>query len=49
MIKFSFFGSKCNLGEDFFKKIGKLEVIQNILEVVDRKVDKLMVKSDGSK
>ncbi|KAK0391100.1 hypothetical protein NLU13_0602 [Sarocladium strictum] len=45
----SAFGSKCNLGEDFLKKIGKSEAIQNILEAADRKADKLMAKSDGSK
>ncbi|KAL2208894.1 type II DNA topoisomerase [Sarocladium strictum] len=47
--KTSAFGSKCVLGEDFLKKIGKSEAIQNILEAADRKADKLMAKSDGSK
>lgn len=45
----SAFGSKCVLGEDFLKKIRKSEAIQNILDAADRKADKLMAKSDGSK
>lgn len=43
------FGSKCVLGDDFLKKIQKSEAIANILEAADKKADKLMAKSDGSK
>lgn len=47
--KTSQFGSKCVLGEDFLKKIAKSDAIQNIMEFAERKADKLMAKSDGSK
>lgn len=47
--KVSTFGSKCVLGEDFLKKIAKSEAIQNIIDFAERKADKLMAKSDGSK
>ncbi|KAM5348257.1 hypothetical protein ACJ41O_008081 [Fusarium nematophilum] len=47
--KVSQFGSKCNLGEDFLKKVAKSEAIQNIMEFAERKADKLLAKGDGSK
>ncbi|KAK7403125.1 DNA topoisomerase 2 [Neonectria punicea] len=47
--KTSQFGSKCVLGEDFLKKIARSDAIQNIMEFAERKADKLMAKSDGSK
>lgn len=47
--KASQFGSKCTLGEDFLKKIAKSDALQNIMEFAQKKADKLMSKSDGSK
>ncbi|KAH6607636.1 dna topoisomerase ii [Trichoderma cornu-damae] len=43
------FGSKCALGEDFLKKVAKSDAINNILEMAERKADKMMAKSDGNK
>ncbi|OAA61395.1 DNA topoisomerase 2 [Cordyceps fumosorosea ARSEF 2679] len=47
--KASLFGSKCVLGDQFLKKIASSEAIQNIIEDAEKKADKLMAKSDGSK
>ncbi|ODA76301.1 hypothetical protein RJ55_08146 [Drechmeria coniospora] len=47
--KASQFGSKCVLGEDFLKKIAKSDAIKNIMEFAQKKADKMMSKSDGSK
>lgn len=47
--KVSQFGSKCNLGDEFLKKIAKSEAIQNIIDFAEKKADKMMAKSDGSK
>lgn len=47
--KSSQFGSKCNLGDDFLKKIAKSEAIENIMDFAQKKADKMMSKSDGSK
>ncbi|KAF4998924.1 hypothetical protein FDECE_11668 [Fusarium decemcellulare] len=47
--KVSQFGSKCQLGEDFLKKIAKSDAIQNIMDFAEKKADKLMAKGDGSK
>ncbi|KAH7165520.1 DNA topoisomerase [Dactylonectria macrodidyma] len=47
--KTSQFGSKCVVGEEFLKKVAKSDAIQNIMEFAERKADKLMAKSDGSK
>lgn len=47
--KVSQFGSRCVLGDDFLKKIAKSDAIQNIMEFAEKKADKLMSKSDGSK
>lgn len=47
--KVSQFGSKCELGDKFLKKVAESEAIQNIMEFAERKADKLMAKSDGSK
>lgn len=44
-----FGGEKCVLSEDFLKKVGKSEAIQNILDFAEKKADKMMAKSDGSK
>lgn len=47
--KSSQFGTKPVLSDDFLKKIGKSEVIQNIIDFADKKADKMMAKSDGNK
>lgn len=47
--KLSQFGSKCQLGEDFLKKVAKSEAIQNIMDFAERKADKMLAKSDGNK
>ncbi|KAM4056784.1 DNA gyrase/topoisomerase IV, subunit A domain-containing protein [Hirsutella rhossiliensis] len=43
------FGSRCTLGEDFLKKIARSEALENIMEFAQKKADKMMSKSDGSK
>ncbi|KAK2606090.1 DNA topoisomerase 2 [Conoideocrella luteorostrata] len=47
--KVSQFGSKCTLGENFLKQISKSDAIQNIMEFAQKKADRMMSKSDGSK
>jgi DNA topoisomerase-2 len=47
--KVSKFGSKCEVSEDFLKKICKTEVINNILAFAQQKADQILKKSDGSK
>ncbi|PHH86261.1 hypothetical protein CDD83_10488 [Cordyceps sp. RAO-2017] len=47
--KTSQFGSKCVLGEEFLKKIAKSEAIENIMDFAQKKADKMLSKSDGSK
>lgn len=47
--KVSQFGSKCNLGDAFLKAIAKSEALENIVNFAERKADKMMAKSDGSK
>lgn len=47
--KASQFGSKCNLSDDFMRKIAKTEVIENILHFAEQKADQILKKSDGSK
>lgn len=47
--KVSQFGSKCVLGENFLKFIGKSDAIQNIMDFAQKKADRMMSKSDGSK
>jgi DNA topoisomerase-2 len=47
--KASQFGSKCELSEKFLKAIAKSEAIKNIMDAAERKADKMMAKSDGSK
>ncbi len=47
--KASLFGSKCVLGDQFLKKIGQSEAVQNIMDFAEKKADKMMAKSDGSK
>ncbi|KAK3319305.1 DNA topoisomerase [Apodospora peruviana] len=45
----SAFGSKCILSEKFLKGIRQSEAIANILHFAEKKADKMMAKSDGSK
>ncbi|KAL2167029.1 hypothetical protein VTG60DRAFT_1865 [Thermothelomyces hinnuleus] len=47
--KVSAFGSKCQLSDQFLKKVKASEAIANIMEFADRKADKMMAKSDGNK
>ncbi|RCI09579.1 hypothetical protein L249_4122 [Ophiocordyceps polyrhachis-furcata BCC 54312] len=47
--KASQFGSRCVLGDEFLKKIAKSEAIQNIMDFAQKKADKMLSKSDGSK
>jgi DNA topoisomerase-2 len=47
--KQSQFGSKCQLTEEFLKKIAKTEVVENILHFAQQKADKELAKSDGNK
>ena len=48
--KVSQFGSKCNLSDDFMKKIiSKTQVMENILHFAERKADQIMKKSDGGR
>ncbi|KAF4126793.1 DNA topoisomerase II [Geosmithia morbida] len=43
------FGSKCTLSEKFLAKIGKSDALENIMDFAEKKADKMMAKSDGSK
>lgn len=45
----SAFGTKCNLTEQFLKKISATDAINNIISFADAKADKLLAKSDGNK
>lgn len=47
--KMSQFGSKCNLGDTFLKAIAKSDAIENIMDFAQKKADKMLSKSDGSK
>ncbi|GAB0132708.1 hypothetical protein EsDP_00001136 [Epichloe bromicola] len=47
--KVSQFGSKCALGDSFLKTIAKSDAIRNIMDFAQKKADKMMSKSDGSK
>ncbi|KAK4157351.1 DNA topoisomerase [Chaetomidium leptoderma] len=47
--KMSAFGSKCILSDQFLKKVKASEAIANIMEFADRKADKMLAKSDGTK
>ncbi|KAK4226804.1 putative DNA topoisomerase 2 [Podospora fimiseda] len=47
--KVSAFGSKCVLTDAFLTKVKKSEAIQNIMDFADKKADKLLAKSDGTK
>ena len=47
--KQSQFGSKCNLSDEFLKKIAKTEVVENILHFAEQKADQILKKSDGTR
>ncbi|EXJ57517.1 DNA topoisomerase II [Cladophialophora yegresii CBS 114405] len=47
--KSSQFGSKCQVSEEFMKKVAKTQVIENILHFAQQKADQILKKSDGSK
>ena len=47
--KASKFGSKCEVSEDFLRKICRTEVITNIMAFAQQKADQILKKSDGSK
>lgn len=47
--KASQFGSKCSLTENFLKKIGQTDAINNIIQFAELKADKMLAKSDGNK
>ncbi|KAJ3035696.1 DNA topoisomerase 2 [Rhizophlyctis rosea] len=48
-LRISSFGSKCELTEDFFKKVLKSGVMDNVLAYAKFQEDKLLKKTDGSK
>ena len=47
--KHSQFGSKCNVSDEFLKKIARTEVVANILHFAEQKADQILKKSDGSR
>ncbi|WVQ72377.1 hypothetical protein IAR50_001929 [Cryptococcus sp. DSM 104548] len=48
-LKSSAFGSKCELSEEFVKKVAKTGIIDNVLNWAKFKQDQIMKKTDGSK
>ena len=48
-LKASQFGSKCELSQDFLKKICDSDAFHNIVDFAQKKADKMMSKSDGNK
>ncbi|KAJ9610748.1 DNA topoisomerase 2 [Cladophialophora chaetospira] len=47
--KASQFGSKCQVSDEFMKKVAKTDVITNILHFAQQKADQILKKSDGNK
>lgn len=47
--KSSQFGSKCQVSDQFMKKIAATEVIENILHFAQQKADQILKKTDGSR
>lgn len=43
------FGSRCQLSEKFLKKVAASDAIKNIMDFAEKKADKMLAKSDGSK
>lgn len=48
-LKASAFGSKCELTEDFIKKVAKSGIVENVLAFAKFKQDQAMKKTDGAK
>ncbi|WRT66491.1 uncharacterized protein IL334_003450 [Kwoniella shivajii] len=48
-LKSSAFGSKCDLSEDFIKKVAKTGIIDNVLSWARFKQDQILKKTDGTK
>lgn len=47
--KYTQFGSKCSVSDEFLKKIAKTEVVNNILHFAQAKADQILKKSDGAR
>jgi DNA topoisomerase-2 len=47
--KVSQFGSKCQVTEEFLKKIQKTDAVANILHFAQQKADQVLAKSDGNR
>jgi len=47
--KVSQFGSKCQVTEEFLKKIAKTDAVENILHFAQQKADQVLAKSDGNR
>lgn len=47
--KVSAFGSKCQVSDDFMKKVMKTPIIENVLQIAERNADKELKKQDGGK
>ena len=47
--KHSQFGSKCTVSDEFLKKIGRTEVVNNIIHFAQQKADQILKKSDGNR
>lgn len=48
-LKSSAFGSKCELSEEFIKKVSKTSIIDNVLSLARFKQEQALKKTDGSK
>lgn len=48
-LKSSAFGSKCELSEEFIKKVAKSGIVENVLAFAKFKQDQAMKKTDGAK
>ncbi|KAL9599418.1 MAG: hypothetical protein Q9219_003855 [cf. Caloplaca sp. 3 TL-2023] len=47
--KYTQFGSKCSVSDEFMKKIARTEVVNNILHFAQQKADQILKKSDGTR
>ncbi|KAI9674189.1 MAG: DNA topoisomerase 2 [Caeruleum heppii] len=47
--KASQFGSKCTVTEEFMKKVGKTQIVNNVLHFAQQKADLVLKRSDGHK
>lgn len=48
-LRVSDFGSKCEISDDFLKRISKIGIVDNVLNWVKQKQDKELKKTDGHK